>query len=260
MTWLVSGCSFTYGDELKTPEQERWSTHLGKLTNENVINVANSGNCNKAIWRSVKEVLLRNNDITKVIIIWSAFERIEVIDLNPHLQFDLEDGKTSRRDLAEYRYPTPYIQYSPSRLDAHPFRLKSEEMEVYYNKIYTNEQGILDSMFYMRDVYNTCSMLGITAYGGIFHQNINYTIAKAFSDSRLNHLGARITRIHALYKDYLKGFNDGQKIGFTGSAFLTFNEFTEVHKYNKMPDGHPGPEAHKAYAEYLFKEVIDNGQ
>ena len=55
MAYLVSGCSFTFGDELEDPVTQRWSTHLSKLTGKRVDNVSFPGASNKYIWRSIKD-------------------------------------------------------------------------------------------------------------------------------------------------------------------------------------------------------------
>jgi hypothetical protein len=270
MTLLVSGCSFTYGDELDNIEEERWSTHLGKLLNMEVINVAKPGNSNKAIWRSVKEQLLNQNDITHLLVLWSALERVEILNLDYHHQYDLQSGESIQELSNNFRSPNPFTQMSPARLDVYPFRLLKEQMQTYYNELYSHEGAILDSFFYMKDVYNTCAMLGIEPYGGVFHQAVNYSIAKTFTKTRLKNYGDRLIRIHGKYKDMLDGFDDKQKIGMVEHnqddafsrprpQYLSFNEFTETHKYEKKPGGHPGPEAHKGYAEYLFEEIFNNG-
>jgi len=269
MKLLVSGCSFTYGDELEDPARDRWSTHLGKLLDCEVVNTARPGNSNKAIWRATKEKLLQENDFTHCLVLWSAFERVEVLSLDYHLQYDLDDPEAVASGEGEFRTDNPFTQFSPARLDAHPFRLKKHEMITHYNEVYSNEGAILDTTFFMKDVYNTCVLAGITAYGGVFHQAVNFTIAKTFSQKRLMNYGDRLKRINRMYKDMRNGFNDKQKIGFTepnpkdASAherpqYLSFNEFTESYKYDKMPGDHPGPEAHKKYAEYLFEEIFNN--
>lgn len=270
MTLLVSGCSFTYGDELDNIEAERWSTHLGVLLDMEVENVASPGNSNKAIWRSVKEKLINQNDITHLVVLWSAFERVEVLDLTYGLQYDLDSNDSVKSQDGAFRSANPFTQMSPARLDVHPYRLLKEEMHNYYNQIYSQEGAILDSLFYMKDVYNTCALLGIEAYGGVFHQNVNFTIAKTFTQTRLKNYGKRLTRIKTMHDDMRNGFDPKQKIGMTNvntndafarqrAQYLSFNEFTETHKYEKRPGGHPGPEAHKRYAEYLFEEIFNNG-
>jgi|TARA_R110000744_G_scaffold19304_15_gene51087 hypothetical protein len=269
MTLLVSGCSFTYGDELLDPQTERWSTHLGELLKMDVINVAANGNSNKAIWRSVKEQLLNDNNITHAIIIWSAIERIEVLKLDYHIQYNLDDGDSLKNTDIKFRTNNPFIQLSPSRIDVHPYRLISEETTNYYNEMFSVEGAILDTFFYMKDVYNTCNMLGIKSYGGIFHQAVNMNIAKTFTAQRLKNYGDRLGRVHDMYQDIRRGLEPKQKIGFTEPnpsdifarerpQYLSFNEFTETHKYDRKEGGHPGPEAHKGYAEYLFEEIFNN--
>lgn len=196
MSLLVSGCSFTYGDELKNPEKHRWSTHLGKLMDCEVDNVAMNGACNKHIWKSVKSKLLQKNNYTHVIVMWSDPARMELIDMHPRIQYSKDyDGRDGYFDESYFRFETPFIQYSPARLTSHPWRLKRDEMEVYYDKIHTNEAAFLDTWFYMYDVYNTCDLLNIKCYGGVFHEQVRYNKTKLFSASRLGHLGPRLSRV-----------------------------------------------------------------
>ena len=68
-------------------------------------------------------------------------------------------------------------------------------------------------------------------------------------------LGLRLERIQELAEGMISGFNKTQLIGLEGSNLKSFNEFTEEGNYKKMPEGHPGPEAHKQYAQYLYEEL-----
>ena len=102
MTLLVSGCSFTYGDELMDRQSQRWSTHLGELMQMDVINVAANGNSNKAIWRSVKEQLINDNNITHVLVLWSAIERVEILKLDYHIQYDMDDGESVKNTVLKF--------------------------------------------------------------------------------------------------------------------------------------------------------------
>ena len=68
MKLYVNGCSFSYGDELQNPEEERYSTHLGKLLDIDVVNKAWPGSSNERIWRTTKEQLFKDRNITKCLI------------------------------------------------------------------------------------------------------------------------------------------------------------------------------------------------
>jgi hypothetical protein len=260
MSLLVSGCSFTWGDELKNPEQDRWSTHLGKMYNCEVDNVAMSGACNKHIWKSLKRKLLQNNNYTKCIVMWSDPNRVEVVDMHPNIQFkeDFDGRKNFSDDL--FRFKTPFIQMSPARLEIIPWRYKREEMEVYYDKIHTNEAAFLDTWMYMYDVYNTCNLLGIECYGGVFHETIRFSKTKLFSLSRLQHLGPRLIRVRNDFLELDNTFNKKQRIGLRDKTennfYYCFNEFTNENNYPVHRHLHPGKEAHKKYAEYLYEEVL----
>ena len=263
MAFLVSGCSFTYGDELENPVVERWSHHLSKLTGKRTDNVSFPGASNKFIWRSIKEKILRGNDYEHIIVLWSDIARFEALDMKVGIQYDTDANNHTKREKNELnpeetiklRWPNPWIQLSPARLDSHPYRLKKEEMTVFYDKIYSAEGGLLDTLFYMKDVYNTCDGLGIKSYGGAFHEGVRFGIKRMFSSNRQQMLGNRLERIQDTAEDIIAGFKPWQKIGFEGSDIQSFNEFTKNNNYKIMPEGHPGPEAHKAYAHYLYEEL-----
>ena len=263
MAYLVSGCSFTYGDELEDPITQRWSHHLSNLTGERVDNVSFPGASNKYIWRSIKEKLLRGNDYERVIVLWSDIARFEALDMKVSIQYDTnannhvkrKDGELNPEKSLDLRWDNPWIQLSPARLNSHPYRLKKEEMTVFYDKIYSAEGGLLDTLFYMKDVYNTCDGFGIQAYGGAFHEGVRFGIKRMFSTNRQQMLGPRLDRIKEIADEMLSGFKEHQLIGLEGSNIQSFNEFTKNKNYEIMPEGHPGPEAHEAYAHYLYKEL-----
>ena len=198
-----------------------------------------------------------------VIVLWSDIARFEALDMRVNIQYATDrDGKAKTKEgeinpetNLDFRWNNPWIQLSPARLDVHPYRLKQDEMNVFYNKIYTGEAGLLDTLFYMKDVYNTCDALGIRSHGGAFHQGVRFNIKRMFNPNRHQMLGLRLERIQELAEGMISGFNKTQLIGLEGSKLKSFNEFTEEGNYKKMPEGHPGPEAHKQYAQYLYEEL-----
>jgi len=249
MTWLVNGCSFTYGDELENHEEERWSNHLSKLLNEKIINIALPGSSNKQIWRRTME-RLHNEEFTNCFILWSAFERIETIEFNAGVTIKSDDGVALSNIHPDY-----YVQWSPARLDTTPWRYKKDEFENFYSRIYSSETGIMDTAFYMYDLYNICKLKNINYYQGFFHQGNKFVIERTFSENRLINYGTRLERVINSWNNLIKEFTGNQRIGFDERS-LSFNEFTEINNYNKMPEGHPGPEAHEGYAKYLYDNFI----
>jgi hypothetical protein len=244
MTLLVNGCSFSYGDELQNPEEERYSTHLGKLLDIDVINKAWPGSSNERIWRTTKEQLFEDRNITKCLILWSDVARVENIHLDSHLI-------SHEWDMPR---PDPFFQFSPARLGSDPWRALKTEYEDYYSNVYTNETGISKTFFYMYDIVMTCKLLNIDYYQGWFHQGNKYTISKTFNNRNLG-LKTGLEFVETYVNDLKKKLTGNQSIGFD-SRSLSFNEFTEKNNLDKMPLGHPGPKAHEEYAKYLYDNFM----
>lgn len=258
MTLLVNGCSFTYGDELPKHQEQRYSTHLGNLLGIDVINAAWPGSSNERIWRTTKRHLFENNSITKCLILWSDLARVE----NVHLETSMTEH-TIEKGHNNYMYDKdgklikhdPFFQFSPARLNSYPWKVLKEEYEDYYSRVYNSETGICKTFNYMYDIAQTCKLLNIDYYQGWFHQGNTYTITKTFNELNLNVKGKRIRRVKSYIDNIDNTFTGNQRIGFDDKTF-TFNQFTEENKLDKMPDGHPGPEAHKEYAKYLYDNFM----
>ncbi len=82
---LANGCSFTYGDELDNPERDAWPAVLAAMANEPVMNLGQSGGSNDRILRTIVEVIEANSDNTKVVIAWTSPTRLEISNLDIHI-------------------------------------------------------------------------------------------------------------------------------------------------------------------------------
>ena len=259
MTLLVNGCSFSYGDELPNHEKERYSTHLGKLLNLDVINKAWPGSSNERIWRTTKEQLYSNKNITKCLILWSDFARVE----NIHLETSMVNH-TSKQDQSNNKLydkdnnfimNDPFFQFSPSRLTSMPWRILKNEYEDYYSNIYNSETGICKTFNYIDDIWETCKLLNIDYYQGWFHQGNEYTMKKCFNNFNANAKGNRLEPVKDYVYNRYNKLTGNQRIGFDSNS-KSFNQFTEENNLDKMPGGHPGPKAHKEYAKYLYENFM----
>lgn len=73
MKVYVNGCSFTHGDELKTPNLSAWPALLGKNLNCRVDNDAVSGGTNqRTVYRTIKNL---ENKYDLYIISWTTYTR-----------------------------------------------------------------------------------------------------------------------------------------------------------------------------------------
>jgi hypothetical protein len=253
--YLVNGDSFTYGDELSDPESQRWSTHLQDLTGVQVNNIATCGASNQKIFRTTLDAL-KEDRYSDLIIFWSDFARMEHISLNAYFQYKREDDSDSIADPMEFVNEDGHTQVSPARLQAAPWRYLREEYEQYYSGIYTNYKGIWDTMDYMDHIRWIGDILGVKVYQGWFHEGNRMTWAKTFSPGQLDFHGKKLQRLGDMMHDKMLKLNGNSRIGLPGNESETFNEFTRKGDYETMPLGHPGPEAHKGYAKYLYENFI----
>lgn len=249
---LVNGCSYTYGDELDDPINERWSTHLSSLLGSKIENIGSCGASNSKIFRTTMDALLSNgNDITGVIIIWSAFERCEFVNLSTHHLFWKEGNPEE----------DPWMQVSPSRLDSRQYKSvtkKVEGLKAYYNDLYTSEGGIWQTVNYMYWIKNLCDHFNIDCMQGWFHEAMLARFRRVFS--RINHqnMGGRLLKLEEEISGKLRVLPGYQLIGCPGTDYQTFNMFTERGGYSRKPELHPGPEAHEGYAHYLFDIIKEH--
>ena len=77
---VVNGCSWTYGSELDSPEEESWPKLVANKLGIPVVNLAIPGSGNDSILRRTSEYLFQNlafNSKPLVIIAWSQITRRE---------------------------------------------------------------------------------------------------------------------------------------------------------------------------------------
>ena len=236
---LVNGCSYTYGDELENPERDRWSTHFGRRRNKEVVNIARPGSSNSKIFKDTMDYL-RWNKVKHCIVMWSAFERVEVYDLKK------ED----------------WLQVSPSRLDdGEKYITKNKKYWEYYYALITNrETCLLNTLNHMVQLQWICEELDIELLQGWFHENC----WKEYK--RLVELATK--KSHPVKKEIeilFKQLNNNSKFGMGDKDVddfytLSFNEFTDnndddlldgMFSCGRMPLGHPDARAHEFFSIYL---------
>lgn len=228
---LVNGCSYTYGDELDSPETERWSTHLAKLRSTEVVNIAKPGSSNSKIFRDTVNYI-RVHQPRQVIIMWSAFERFEMYHM-------------SKKD---------WLQVSPSRLkDGEKYITDNRRSwEEFYALLVNRETMLLNTLNYMVTIELICSEFGIDLIQGWFHENCYREYESLVRNAK--------RKGHPVYKEIDSLFNSlpiTSKVGIIDT--LSFNEFTSKNNFDRMPEGHPGAAAHEAYGHYINKICNERG-
>jgi len=79
---LFNGCSFTWGDELKNREQDRFSTLVSNHYHASHTNISHCGHSNDAITRTTMEWFAAGNTCDLAVIQWTVISRIEGYDIN----------------------------------------------------------------------------------------------------------------------------------------------------------------------------------
>jgi len=77
---LYNGCSYTWGDELKDREQERFSALVSNHYNASHINISECGRGNDAIARTTMEWFVGGNTCDLAIIQWASISRMDGYD------------------------------------------------------------------------------------------------------------------------------------------------------------------------------------
>jgi hypothetical protein len=116
MRIYATGCSFTYGDELKNPSVSAWPVLLANKLGGNVVNDAVSGGTNQRnVYRTIKNM---QEDFDLYIIAWTSYSRFTVyksdnnfeINFNPLLENKLYGQDKWYRDWGKVYYTVWYNQ------------------------------------------------------------------------------------------------------------------------------------------------------
>ena len=153
------------------------------------------------------------------------------------------------------------MKVSPSRLNSRQYKSvtrKIESLKAFYNDLYSSEGGIWQTVNYMYWIKKLCEMHNIDCMQGWFHEAMLARYRRVFS--RINHqnMGGRLVSIDKEVSGKLREFAPYQLIGCPGTDYQTFNMFTDRGGYKRMPEDHPGPEAHEGYAQYLFDIIKEH--
>ena len=233
---VLNGCSYTYGDELDDPSTQCWGYHLANDLNLPLMNLAEGGSCNSKIYRDTIDFLMSHNteDITQLIIMWSAFERFEVYDRTVDLPSDPE---------------LSLIQMSPSRTNSKNKMISKnkESWEGFYADLYNTHTGIVHTLTYMSSIAWICHRLNIKVLQTWFHPFCVRVLSELYAKEPKTKAEAKLIRYVRNKLDFLPNNN---KVGFLDDI-MTFDDFTITNKYKLCPEGHPGAEAHKAFSKYL---------
>lgn len=238
---VTNGCSFVWGDELKG-YQDNQHEHLAfpSILAEHLeiplTNLATCGACNQKIFRDTIDHLSGHDDVTHLVIIWSAWQRHETAESHP-------TGYEEEMKIQRWECMT---QISPSRLEyIHPDL--SKVLDPYYDVVESTRDGIISTVSYMDAMKVLCEAKGIKLIQGIFHERmwVNYIDCFTPKNTRELNWGA--------YNDWVKKKVDS----FPDHHRLGMGKYTDLFKlartkYKIKPFGHPCEDTHEEYAGLLF--------
>lgn len=225
------GCSFTAGTDVK--KENNYTSELAKLLGWNPINYGEPGHSNQYIFRKVIELLKNwnNNDI--LLIQWTSPVRDEIVTNEGNL------FTSPFNDWCSY----DFLYGTDTEAAFTKLRTTKEEMDKKIISKYQNK--VID--------YST----------NFFHHEYQLNLSFCFQYSLfglLEKLGVKYIMFNGW--DFEKGwefmkkkYNDKNLIHeLTNEKYLkeSFGDYT-----NTINNQHPNTEAHKIWADYLYKKIIE---
>jgi hypothetical protein len=166
---LTSGCSFVWGDELegynKSPPThwDKTFTHLlAEKLDMPYVNIARCGNGNRKIFRDTMRYLRsgkHKDEITHMVVLWSAFERDEVA----------ESYGPGVENLMKIQRTQCMTQFSPARIHLIYNHDLANSLDYLYDHYDTLRTQMMETFTYMTALQFTAEQMGIKYVSGGFH-------------------------------------------------------------------------------------------
>ena len=254
---FANGCSFVWGDELPgynvSPtkhEHHRFSDKLAKSLDMDVVNFATCGGSNHKIFRDTLNFLMseHSNDCTHMVIVWSAWDRDELIN----------DVLPEDEDLYHVPRQDSITQFSPMRINNIGFigRRTKEAMRSYYSQLNKfRRKSITHQMSYMIAIHQICEARGINLVMSHFHKNQWREFLNAIIDCDRTD-AASLKQWQDMIKRMMYSLPEKSRLGLGyGKTFSQVCVETIDNEKNEcvgfMPGNHPTAEAHTAFAKYI---------
>ena len=242
MKLLTCGCSFVWGDELPgcydnppTHQKLTFTYHLAKKLGVKPLNIAACGNGNEKIFRDTIEALAKNDDITHVVVLWSAWQRNELAEGEHELDHKEYEMKVQRSDWM--------TQFSADRINW----LASKRwgaMHQWYNICQTYKTDVIHGLAFMLALQDLGDAKGIKLVHGVFHERNLENIRMIYMTNRPEWQDYT-TKISDMFGRLRKSSRVGLGVG--DDLYSLSREKIGDLKFN----GHPGEESHSYYAELL---------
>ena len=243
MKLYFNGCSFTYGDELKNPQQNAWPTHVASYLQCDFLNDAVSGGTNE---RTVYKTLLNVKNYDYFFIAWTFYARFS--EYNPIDNFE--------------------INFNP-QLNLDPSSHYSDNLKKNYSKY--KDYGQMYYKHWYNDLFEFKKWLQqIILLQSFFRQHNKPFLMLNTCDNNLSSwLQSRETFINATKHllDFFDYLNDDQLLDehtqiqdlvsmIDTSTFLEWNSWTITDlslSYKCSPSGHILEEGHQAVANKVIE-------
>jgi hypothetical protein len=241
---LAGGCSYVWGDELEgfIDNSHHEKTVVAKLADHLDVpykNLAIPGNGNQKIFRDIVDYLNspKGDEVTHMVILWSYWGREEFAEpLSPEEE---KKFRLTRQDCMS--------QVSKERIYSLKPPLRGDVTKMYEREGY-KKSSLMRGLSCMVAMKLIAESRGIKLVQSIFHPiNWKYVV------SCLAENDERYDQFKMYLKKTMRSLPHHHRIGMTniGEDIKTFERKSDL---IECPQGHPGEDAHRLYAEYLFKE------
>jgi len=234
MRIYTNGCSFTYGDELQSPDTSAWPVLLGNLLGATTVNDGVSGGTNyRTIYRTIKQY---QHNFDLYVIAWTTNTRFTFyksdnnyeINFNPALQNSMYGNSSFYHNWGETLY------------------------NVWYNELYAFKLWLQQIIQLQSFIKAPCLMINT------MHNNIGKWFApkEQFIDSVRELINFNIMTDEQIFDEYNEIQYYVQLIDT--SMFYNWNKFYIQDLCNKFPcgpNGHILEDGHTHLAELLYNHL-----
>jgi len=256
MLLLTNGCSFVWGDELDGWDNEpptHWPLTFTHLLSEKMgceyVNLGTCGGGNDKIFRDTINYLIDPNKETPthMVLIWSAFQRAEVVEYIPD-HYMVENNIKRWDDCT---------QFSPMRNGNIYSKDKRLTFKKYNDEAYDSRTDILHTISKMQAIQIICDNLGIKLIQGAFHHRMWVNIMAVLQDlnDKDSYDPDRVIPELTQYKEKLTWMISTlprtSRVGL-GTRFKDLYSMAkslgDIKEY-----GHPGEKTQEVFADMLYE-------
>ena len=248
----VMNC-LAYNKNPTTHQRHRFSEKLAKSLDIDVVNLASCGGSNHKIFRDTLNFLMseHGNDCTHMVIVWSAWDRDELIN----------DVKPEDEDLYHVPRYNSITQFSPPRIDNIGFvgKRTKDAMRSYYTHLNKfKRKSITHQMSYMIAIHQICEARGINLVMSHFHKNQWREFLNSIIDCDREDVSS-LKEWQDMIKKMMYSLPEKSRLGLgygkTFSQVCTETIDNKSECVGFMPGNHPTAEAHTAFCEIHSTEI-----